>query len=63
MKIFNEGSVSGINEDPEDHFNSKMKQSIKRFVIFNNQTEKIEVILIHRFVIGNQSYLGKLFEL
>jgi len=34
-----EGSISGIDEDLEDYFNSEMKQTINIFVIFNNQTE------------------------
>jgi len=37
----------------------EMKQIIKRFVIFNNQTEIIDV-QVHKFVAWNQSYLRKL---
>jgi len=40
----NEGSISGINEYPEDHFKFRVKQIIKLCVIFNNQTETIAVI-------------------
>jgi len=51
---------SGINEDLNNHFNSKFKQIINRFVIFNIQTERIAVIQTHKFVAENQAYLRKL---
>jgi len=40
-EYFYEGGISGINEILEDYFNFKLKQIIKRSVIFNNQTERI----------------------
>jgi len=57
------GSISEINDDPEDHFNSSMKQSIKISVILNNQTETIAVNQTHRFVAFIKAYLRKLFRL
>ena len=53
-----DGSISGISEDTEDHFDAKMRQIIKHYVIFNNQTERIAVIA-HKFVAENQPYLRK----
>jgi len=58
---YNEGSISEINEDPEYFFNFKIKLIIQLSVIFNNQTEIIDVIQTHKFVNGNQSYLRKLW--
>jgi len=59
----NEGSISPINEDSEDHFNNKMKQIIQLSFIFNNQTETIAASQTREFVTGNQPYLIKLEEL
>jgi len=58
-----EGSISAINEDPEDHFKSKMKQIIQRSVIFNNQTETITVSQTRKFATRNQPYLRRLCEI
>jgi len=56
IKNFNEGSILRIYEDPEDHFNSKIKQIIKLSAIFNNQTERI-ADQYHKFVAESQPYL------
>jgi len=59
----NEGSISRINDNPKDRFNSTIKQIIKHSIVFNNQTERITVVKIHRFVAGYQAHLRKVRKL
>jgi len=59
----NERSISAINKDPKNNFNSEMKQITKcTFSYFNNQTEAIAVIT-NKFVTYNQAYHRKVWEL
>ena len=62
MEVLMREVFQELIEDPEDHFNSKMKQITKRFTIFNNQTE-IMAVITHQFVAVNQPYLRKVEKL
>ena len=58
----NEGSISPINEDSEDNFNSKIKQIIQRSLFLTIKQKQLQPAKLANLLPGTNLILGKYYD-